>query len=71
MPQMPITARRWQVCQNPTETHSGTHAGKPAPRKWFHRIEDARAAAKDLTQRTGRSFVVLETVEIFRARDEN
>lgn len=66
MTQMPSFARRWQICQKPAGIG---HQGKPAPRKWFDQIEDARAAAQALANDTGRAFLVLETVETVRPAD--
>ncbi|MDD9738459.1 hypothetical protein PVW47_01555 [Marinovum sp. SP66] len=66
MTQMPAFARRWQICQKPA---GPGHQGRPAPRKWFDRIEDARAAAQALASETGRDFVVLQTVETVKPAD--
>lgn len=53
----------WMICRRPTHPGSRT-----APTERYRRLEDARAAAQDLADRTGADFVVLEAAEVIRPR---
>jgi hypothetical protein len=55
----------WMVCRMPAHPGSVTE-----PRTRYPHADAARQAARDLADRNGHPFVILETVEIVHPRDQ-